>query len=60
MNTNRLLNIATALIALTVCYILIFDETKDNKIFWGALALFFILLAVRARRARLMDKHKDR
>ena len=53
MNINKLLNIATAIVCIVLIYLLVFEEARENGIFWGVLALFFILAAIRMRRARL-------
>ena len=56
MNTNTILNIATGGVSLALIYLMVFGEMKDNKWFWGLLSVFFILVAIRARRKRLEDK----
>lgn len=56
MDKNRILNIATAIVALAVCYILIFEDSRNNTLFWGSLALFFILLAARARKKKVKEQ----
>jgi len=49
MKKDILLTIVTGLLAIALCYILIFEDTKNNKAFWGVLALFFIAVAIRTR-----------
>lgn len=53
MSTNTILNIATGIVSLALIYLMIFEEVKDNKWFWGLLSAFFLLVAFRARRKRM-------
>jgi hypothetical protein len=45
MDLNRVWNIANALIALAVCYLLIFEDVNGTRL-WLVLGIFFASLAM--------------
>jgi hypothetical protein len=49
------MNIVSGIIALCISYMLIFEE-KQDVIFWGALGVFFALMAARTRYRKRMAK----
>lgn len=49
MSTQKIVNIITGILAIGICYLLIFDNATNDKILWGLLALFFIAQVVRIR-----------
>lgn len=53
-NVTAIWNIAQGLLALAICYVLIFEDGQ-SKLFWALLAVFFISLALRNRK-RLSGK----
>jgi len=44
MNANKVWNIVNAVIAIAVCYLLIFEDSEGKKL-WIALGIFFCSIA---------------